>query len=94
MSVAILGGLDRLKRNYEKLGSERGIEVKFFHRKVPELDRRLMGVNGIILITGTISHTMITQALRVAKKYKIPITRNHSSSISSLKRCLSKLVLI
>jgi hypothetical protein len=94
MSVAIIGGLDRLKRNYEKIRSERGIRVKLFNKKVPEMDRRLIGVNGIILVTGTISHTMANQALRVAKKYKIPLSRNHSSSISSIKRCLNDMILI
>lgn len=94
MSIAILGGLDRLKRNYEKLGNERGVQVKLFSKQVPEMDRRLMGVGGIVLFTGTISHPMVAQALRVAKKYDIPISRTHSSSISSLKRCLDDMVLI
>lgn len=88
MSIAILGGLDRLKRNYEKIGNELGFKMKFFSRRVPDMNKRLNSVNGIVLFTGTISHPMVKEVMRVAKHYNIPISRTHSSSVSKLKSCL------
>lgn len=89
MSVAILGGLDRLKKFYEQKGKDLGYSVKVFSQRVPNLAQRLSGVNGIVIFTGTIAHHMVEDANRVAKKRKIPIGRSQSSSVSAFKRCLS-----
>ncbi|NIS38075.1 DUF2325 domain-containing protein [Candidatus Saccharibacteria bacterium] len=88
MSIAILGGLDRLKRNYEKTGENLGFEVKFFSQRVPSMSKRLSGVHGIVLFTDTISHPMVKEAMNVAKRFNIPVGRTRTSSVSSLKKCL------
>ncbi len=89
MSIAILGGLDRLKNYYEQKGKDLGYSVKVFSQRVPNLAQRLSGVNGIVIFTGAIAHHMVEDANRVAKKHKIPIGRSQSSSVSAFKRCLS-----
>ena len=70
MSIAILGGLDRLKNSYEQKGNDLGYSVKVFSQRVPNLAQRLSGVNGIVIFTGTIAHHMVADANRVAKKIK------------------------
>jgi len=89
MSIAILGGLDRLKKSYEIKGKGLGYNVKVFSQRVPNLAQRLSSVNGIVIFTGAIAHHMVEDANRVAKKHKIPIGRSKSSSVSAFKRCLS-----
>jgi hypothetical protein len=89
MSIAILGGLDRLKKSYEQNGKALGHSVKVFSQRVPNLAQRLSGVDRIVVFTGTIAHHMVEDANRVAKKNKIPIGRSQSSSVSAFKRCLS-----
>lgn len=89
MSIAILGGLDRLKNYYEQKGKDLGYNVKVFSQRVPNLAQRLSGVHGIVIFTGTIAHHMMEDANRVAKKYKIPVGRSQSPSVSAFKRCLS-----
>jgi len=89
VSIAILGGLDRLKNFYEKNGKDLGYSVKVFSQRVPNLAQRLRSVNGIVIFTGTIAHHMVEDANRVAKKHNIPIGRSQSSSVSAFKRCLS-----
>ena len=91
MTVAILGGIDRLKQNYEKQGKNFGVNLRVFSQRVPNLPKRLGDVKGIVLFTGTISHPMVVEASQAAKKYGIPIERCHSSSISGLKRCLEQM---
>ncbi len=89
MSVAILGGLDRLKSFYLKQGRELGFpELKVFAKRVPNMTGRLKGMGGIIIFTDTVSHDMVGNAVQAGKNYGIPIVRSHSSSVSSLKKCL------
>jgi hypothetical protein len=88
MSVAIVGGLDRLRRSYEKKCSDMGYYGKVFSKRVPKLANRMLGVDKIVIFTGTVSHPMVIEATRIAKIQGIPIERTHSSSVSALKLCL------
>jgi hypothetical protein len=90
MSVAIVGGLDRLKRLYEKKCVDMGYQGKVFSQRVPNLANRMSGVNGIVIFTGTVAHPMVEEATRVARMWNIPLERSHSSSVSALKRCLEE----
>lgn len=91
MSIAVIGGLNRLKRNYENIPKKMGIKVKVYNQTVPDLNKRVNNLNGIILFTGTISHNMVKTMVKVARNNKILIVRSHSSSISGLRRCLSEI---
>ena len=88
MSVAIIGGLDRLKRSYEKECRDRGFYARVFSQRIPNMVRRMDGVNRILIFTGTVAHPMVEEATRVARMCGIPLERSHSSSVSALKRCL------
>jgi hypothetical protein len=91
MSVAIIGGLDRLKRNYERTGLNMGFDIKCFFQRIPDIRKRLNGFKAIVIFTGTTSHPLVTDVLRAAKQFNIPVERSHSSGVSSLKRCLGEL---
>ncbi len=93
MGIAIVGGLDRLKRAYEKAGADMGFDVKFYSQRVPNMSQRISGVDGIVIFTGTVAHQMVAEATRVAKQCRIPIGRSHSSGVGSLQRCLLALAL-
>ena len=88
MSVAIVGGLDRLRRSYEKKCRDMGYQGKVFSKRIPKLANRMTGVSGIVIFTGTVAHPMVAEATRVARMCGIPLERSHSSSVSALKRCL------
>ena len=79
MSVAIIGGLDRLKKYYEKTGDNMGFDIRCFFQRIPDIRKRLNSVKGIIIFTGTISHPLVTEVLRAAKHLNIPVERSHSS---------------
>jgi hypothetical protein len=89
MSIAIIGGLDRLKKSYQRKGNDLGYDVKVFSQRVPNMAQRMTGVHGIVIFTGTVAHHMVEDARRVARKYNIPIGRTQSSSVSAFKRCLA-----
>jgi len=91
MSIAIIGGLDRLRRSYEKECRNRGFDASVFSQRIPNMARRMNGVQRILIFTGTVAHPMVTEAVRVGKEQNISVERCHSSGISALKRCLSSL---
>lgn len=90
MSVAILGGLDRLKAKYGDLSSKMGINAHIYSQMAPKLAKRIDGMDAIIIFTGTISHNMVRPVVKLAKNRNIPVVRSHTSSVSALKRCLSE----
>ena len=51
MSIAIVGGLDRLKRSYEKKCRDMGYYGKVFSKRVPKLANRMIGVDKIVIFT-------------------------------------------
>ena len=88
MSVAIIGGLDRLKNVYKIQGSGMGYKVKMFGQRVPSLGKRISGVDAIVVFTGNVAHDMVVEASRIAKQFNIPIRWSHSNSAGCLKRNL------
>jgi hypothetical protein len=88
MSVAIVGGLDRLKNIYKAQGKGMGFKVKMFGQRVPALGKRISGVDAIVIFTGNVAHDMVVEASRIAKQFNIPISWSHSNSASGLKRSL------
>ena len=91
MSVAIVGGLDRLKRSYERKCKDMGYRVKVFSKRVPNLANRILGTDAIVIFTGTVAHPIAEEATRVARMRNIPLERSHSSGVSALIRCLDGL---
>ena len=92
MSVAIIGGIDRLKPYYLKQGRNLGFsKVKVFSRKFPNMLKRLSSFSGIVICTGNIAHTMVEGTVRMAQANGIPIARTHSSSVSAMKICMKKM---
>ncbi len=93
MSVAVIGGLDRLKHLYTQKGKKRGLRIKIFSQRVPDMGKRLNGFNGIVLFTDTVSHSLVREVVIASRKYGIPIERSHSSSLAGLQRSLNGLAL-
>ncbi len=91
MSLAIIGGLDRLKNVYKSQGTRMGYKVKVFGQMVPSMGKRLSGVDAIVVFTGTVAHDMVVEASQAAKQFNIPIRWSHSSSAGGLKRSLAGL---
>ena len=92
MSVVILGGIDRLKPYYLKQGRNLGFtEIKVFSKKFPDMVKRLSKFERIVICTGNVAHTMVEGTVRMAQINGIQIGRTHSSSVSSMKKCLEKM---
>ena len=92
MSIAILGGLDRLKPHYLRHGRNLGFNnVKVFSKKFPDMVKRLSKFERIVICTGNVAHEMVEGTVRMAQNNGIPIGRTHSSSVSAMKKCFEQI---
>ena len=92
MSIAILGGLDRLKPHYLRHGRNLGFSnVKVFSKKFPDMVKRLSKFERIVICTGNVAHTMVEGTVRMAQINGIQIGRTHSSSVSAMKKCFEQI---
>ena len=92
MSIAILGGLDRLKPHYLRHGRSLGFNnIKVFSKKFPDMVKRLSKFERIVICTGNVAHTMVEGTVRMAQINGIQIGRTHSSSVSAMKKCFEQI---
>lgn len=93
MCIAIAGGIKGLERNYVDITNQHGFKCKVFNRNVPDLSKKIMSVDAVILFTDTVSHKVALQCNRICKKCDIKIRRVHSSSITQLEKTVLELKL-
>lgn len=88
MSVVILGGNERMERQYKDLCSEYRCSAKVFTRPSGNLRAKIGSPDLMIFFTNTMSHKMVNAAMCELKKGKTAIARSHSSSMAALRGIL------
>ena len=91
MSIVLVGGHDRMHREYMGICSKRGHNVKVFTQMPARFEKLIGTPDGIVLFTSTVSHQMIHTTVKEAKKKKIPVFRCHNSSGASLYGLLQEI---
>ncbi len=87
MSIAVVGGMDKLRGDYRRVAVRYGVSLYHFERDCPRLKERLGGMDAIIVFTYRVSHNAREKALS-KKREGIPVLMCHSTgSVSSLKKC-------
>ena len=87
MSVVIVGGNERMARQYEDLCREYSCRAKIFMKT----DRGIQNFGTpdlLVLFTSTMSHKMLDIATGQDKKRNIRVARCHTSSMSALRNIL------
>ena len=92
MCVALVGGMDRLKRDYENAAKRCGVKLKVFTGKESCLVDKMGCPDMAILFTSMISHNARTEVMQRSKTLGIPVTFLHSNGVSSLRQCLRELM--
>lgn len=90
MSVVIVGGNDRMVRQYKDICSKYKCEAKVFTQMKSGLKNQIGYPDLLVLFTHTMSHKMLNCALNETKGQNIKVVRSHSSSISALKNILDE----
>ncbi len=89
MCVVIVGGNERMERQYKDL-----CETFRYRAKVYTKEEGMSGKVGspdlLVLFTGTMSHKMLQGTLRAVKGKSTVIARSHSSSMAALRGILEQ----
>lgn len=89
MSVVIIGGHDRMHSQYKNICKNFNCKSKVFTQIPGRFKEHIGSPDLIILFTNTVSHKMVSLAVKQAEKNNIPIARSHSSSKNSLEEILN-----
>mgnify|MGYP001042227856 CR=1 FL=1 len=84
MSVVIIGGHDRMVRQYKEICENHKYKAKVFTQMKTGLDKLIGRPDLLILFTNTVSHKMVKCALEEAKRNNIEVVRCHTSSGNAL----------
>lgn len=90
MSIVIVGGHDRMVRQYSDICKNFKCKSKIFTQMPGNFKSQIGKADLVVLFTSTVSHIMVSGALQEAEKNKIDVVRSHSSSSSALKKILSE----
>jgi len=88
MSIVIVGGHDRMIRQYMDICKKYNCKGKVFTQLPGNFRAQIGQADLIVLFTSTVSHIMANGAVHEAQKSNIHIARSHSSSSSALKKIL------
>lgn len=90
MSVVIVGGHDRMVRQYMDICKEFQCKAKVFTQMPGNFKSKIGSADLVVLFTSTVSHKMVTGATQEAKKGNTIIAHSHSSSSCALKKILQE----
>lgn len=88
MSIVIVGGHDRMVRQYMDICKCFKCKAKVFTQMPADFKNKIGRADLMVLFTNTVSHKMASGAVQEAKKNNIPMVHCHSSSSCALKRIL------
>lgn len=94
MSFVLIGGHDRMHREYMQIGKEYGHKVKVFTQLPARFSKCIGCPDAILIFTSTLSHKMLKIAEQEARKKSIPLIKSHSSSGVALKKSIKKVEML
>ena len=89
MSVVIVGGNERMVRQYKELCKSYNCNARVYTNMNAGL-KNMGSPDLLVLFTSTISHTMVRCALREARGEHVRVARSHTSSIAALRGILER----
>ncbi|MCM1148610.1 MAG: DUF2325 domain-containing protein [Butyricicoccus sp.] len=90
MSVVIVGGNDRMVRQYMDLCEQYKCRAKVFTQMKSGLKSKIGSPDLLVLFTGTMSHKMLRCALSETRGGGAVVVRSHSSSMEALRGILNE----
>ena len=88
MSVVIIGGHERMERQYQKICEGYGCSAKVYTKEKGAMKKKIGTPDLLICFTTTVSHKMMHAAAQEAKRGGFPMMHCHSSSGSALAEVL------
>lgn len=89
MCATLIGGMDRLRRDYINAAKARGIDLKVFTGKENQISSQMGYPDLVIVFTSKVSHAARKEVLSYAKSRNIPVRMVHSCGVSTLRNNLN-----
>lgn len=93
MSIVIVGGHDKMSKEYIKVCKKYNCKAKVFTQMETGLKDKIGMPDAVILLTDIVSHKLVLTAKREADKKNITVIRNHKSTVNSLESVVKKFVM-
>lgn len=90
MTLLVVGGNERMKRDYINLGKQKGYKTKVILNMSSKALKDFGTPSAVVMFTSTVSHKLKTVVETQAKKKDIPVIRHYNNSKVSFKECLNK----
>lgn len=88
MNLVVVGGNEKMKKDYISMAKQRGYKAKVFFNMSPKVKKCVGDPEAIVILTSAVSHKMVISVEEQAKKRNIPIVRHRNSSKVAFKECL------
>ena len=88
MSVVIIGGNERMKRQYEEICEQYGCTAKVYTKEKGAIKKKIGTPDLLICFTKTVSHKMANACKQESRRGGFPMEHCHSSSSSALAQVL------
>lgn len=92
MSITVVGGMDRLRRDYENAAKQLGVNLTVYTGKESCLADKIGAPDVTILLTDMLSHNAKTRVLQKSRRTGTPVCFLKSNGVSGLRRCLATLL--
>jgi len=90
MCAALIGGMDRLKREYMTEAEKSGVKLKCYTGKERSISGSLGNVDFVVLFTNKVSHKARKDVLAALRGTKVPVIMRHSCGVSTLREALGE----
>ncbi len=91
MCIALIGGMDRLERDYEQEAEHFGVRLKVFTKTTNDLGEKIGKADAVIIFTNKVSHASKREVMKEAKKRSINVVQRHACGVCSLRQCLQQI---
>jgi hypothetical protein len=89
MRISVVGGMDRLERQYKLEAAKLGHELRVFNVLESNMSAKLARSGAVVLFTGKNSHEARIQAVNTARACNIPLLMCHSCGVCAFRDCLT-----
>ncbi|MBW7956253.1 MAG: DUF2325 domain-containing protein [Deltaproteobacteria bacterium] len=83
--------MDRLSAGYREIAGRHKVSLQHYLRSCPRLERRIGGVDAIIVFSCMASHKIANAARATGRAAGVPVVMCRGCGVSSFEKCLLEL---
>ena len=93
MSVVIVGGHDKMSKEYIRVCKKYNCKAKVFTQMETGLKDKIGMPDAVILLIDVVSHKLVLTAKREADKKNITVIRKHKSTVNAVEGLIKQIVM-